>query len=605
MLHNQLRFQIRSATKKRKRFSRRDHLRRTRCPHEAVLHCLLLVPLPDTNHCRQYTQSSSSLSSSKIAGMEALPGVMENGLRESSLSSDPQPVYDPMNIATMSDSQFSKSLDALIDIPFDGDDTMTPSPLPPNEELSTLLDSSTEFEKPSEGSSEGEKVASIVNQSSSLETPEPTNIFQSTAAPSFVMPILPGGFEQSAYFAPTGNFVPVMTQPFAMANSMGVFSQPLVGGSASHSFPTATLSYFPYGTMTNTTHVAPMAVESSSRKREHMGMSTFPISEDESDLRKRKADRNAREQQRAQQVTDQIAHLRAILERSGVSLSKTDKFSTLVAVEDYITSLQTKAMELTREHENLLSTIQQTTEFVNSQYIASSVSTSAGTTGESGSEESRPPESSDQDEESENDSAFVQGINYKWIFDCCPFAVGIASIDGRFIDCNTEFQELTGYSRAELLPLGQGNVEPVLSPPTDAVATNKKKRNMSIFNVLHRECIERLFCAMSKILQKSVDDDDGDDANDESISGYTITHEVNLCKRTNRKVPAVAFLQLVIARFFLTFRFFLEFSRQHFEFHFCDRQKVYRATLIAFSFHPIQDHNDYGFSWSPVVPCHV
>jgi PAS domain-containing protein len=204
-----------------------------------------------------------------------------------------------------------------------------------------------------------------------------------------------------------------------------------------------------------------------------------------------------------------------------------------VAVEDYITSLQAKAMELTREHEKLLSTIQQTTEFVNRQYISGS-----------GSEESRAHESSDQDEESESDSPFLQGINYKWIFDCCPFAVGIASIDGRFIDCNTEFERVSGYSRAELLPLGQDNVASSGPPPDLAT---KKKHNMSIFNVLHRECIERLFCAMSKILQKSGDNDDDDGNVDESdaiVCGDTITHEVNLCKRTNRKVRLFYFYLL-------------------------------------------------------------
>jgi PAS domain-containing protein len=478
--------------------------------------------------------------------MEAMPVVENDSSIRASVASDQQQVVDQMNIATMSDSQFSQSLDALIDISYDGADGLSPSPPPVTTEDGPLaLGGKEEFESNNSNASEENVASSALNMSSSsFATPEPTNIFQSASAPSsFVLPIPQGGvYDQSAFFAAAGSFVPMnLTQPFAMPNALGMFAQPPMGGNNPHSFPAAALSYFPYGAMTSASQVAPLQVcsassslmESSNRKRGHTGVSsTFPISEDESELKKRKADRNAREQQRAQQVTDQIAHLREILELSGVSLSKTDKFSTLLAVEDYITSLQAKAMELTSEHEKLLSTIQQTTEYVNRHYIATS--TVPPSTSISGSEESRAQESSDQDEESENDSLFHQGINYKWIFDCCPFAVAVASIDGRFIDCNSEFQELTGYSRAELLPLGKDN-DVMALPLTDALVT-KKKRNMSIFNVLHRECIERLFCAMSKVLQRSKEDDGTADESDESICGDTITHEVNLCKRTNRKV---------------------------------------------------------------------
>jgi PAS domain-containing protein len=491
--------------------------------------------------------------------MEAISVVGNNSSMQASVASDQQQVVDEMNIATMSDSQFSQSLDAL----FDGEDGLSPSPPPAvAEEVSLSLGGTELFEDNKSNASEGNAAASSVNMSSSsIGTPAPTNIYQSAPAPSsFVMPISQGGvYDQNAFLAAAGNFVPMtLTQPFAMPNSMGMFAQPLMGGN--NSFPAAALSYFPYGAVT--TQAAPLQVsssasslvDSSSRKRGHTSASsTFPVSEDESELRKRKADRNAREQQRAQQVTDQIAHLREILERSGVSLGKTDKFSTLLAVEDYITSLQAKALELTGEHEKLLSTIQQTTEYVNSHYTATS--TIPPTTSSSGSEESRAQESSDQDEESENDFPFHQGINYKWIFDCCPFSVAVASIDGRFIDCNTEFQELTGYSRTELLPLEQEDVGSTL-PLTDTLLT-KKKRNMSIFNVLHRECIERLFCAMSKVLQRSMDDDGNLDDSDESICGDTITQEVSLCKRTNRKVSIILLLLILVnvVSFILTCRF--------------------------------------------------
>jgi PAS domain-containing protein len=293
---------------------------------------------------------------------------------------------------------------------------------------------------------------------------------------------------------------------------------------------------------------ATSAAAAAVRKRGHY--STFPISEDESDLRKRKSDRNAREQQRAQQVTDQIAHLRDLIVKSGVALEKVDKFSTLIAVEKYIRSLQTKSIELKTEHDNLLATLQQTSELVNSQYVSSAPPNPVSSGGE---ESCQAQDSSDQetDDHSEGDttSPLMKDVNYKWIFDCCPFATGVASIDGRFLDCNKEFEVMTGYTRAELLPLQHqssidGEEVGETSPDNATLpSTPKKSRNMSIFNVLHRECIERLFCAMSIVLQKcnNTDNDEGnsnktENDDDEEKCNDTITQEVTLCKRSNAKV---------------------------------------------------------------------
>jgi PAS domain-containing protein len=449
------------------------------------------------------------------------------------------------NIATMSDFQFSESLDALIDIPYSN--SLTPPPPPP----ALPSDLSMNGVESSGNVSQPQVLASGTSAvEPSLPRGEPSSIFQSTAASPFVMS-LPTGFNQNSFIAST-NFVPFVTQQYTLQNTLPVdaFGQPL--GSNQNTFQPG-MAYFPFPSIAVTSHTAPIVASSasidSSRKR-GLASSNFPISEDESDLRKRKADRNAREQQRAQQVTDQISHLRELLERSGINLSKGDKFSTLLAVEDYIRDLQTKSAELTSEHEKLLSTLQQTSELVNSHYIVTPLPSSSAAV--SGSEESKTQDSSDQDEESESDASVVKGINYKWVFDCCPFAIGIASIDGRFLDCNKEFEEITGYSRSELLPLEQGEYLDV-TPKVDGTSSDppiaKKKRNMSIFNVLHRECIERLFCAMSKTIQKCNDDDEEDvvDKSDDSNCSDTVTQEVKLCKRTNRKVCFVMLFTFLIS----------------------------------------------------------
>lgn len=309
--------------------------------------------------------------------------------------------------------------------------------------------------------------------------------------------------------------------------------------------------------------------DSSSRKRARG--SPFAISEDGSTqvnipgghhTTKRRADRNAREQQRAQQVTDQIALLRALLEQSGIALNKADKFSTLITVEQYIRQLQLRSVELATEHQQLLSTLQQTTELVHSQYnnnVAqpppNAVSSSSSGSG-SGSEESASRSSEPDDDEVSLRGALKE-LDYKWIFASCPFAVAVASIDGRFLDCNREFEELTGYSRTELLPMEHHNDKGATTSNSSCNSaqspaqpeTKHKKHNMSIFNVLHRECIERLFCPMSKILRfPNSDDDDDKDGNanesnnscnsteDDGEDKDTITQQVQLCKRTNHKV---------------------------------------------------------------------
>jgi PAS domain len=159
----------------------------------------------------------------------------------------------------------------------------------------------------------------------------------------------------------------------------------------------------------------------------------------------------------------------------------------------------------------------------------------------SGSDDASNP-SSGQDSEEEGLPA-VKGINYKWIFDSCPFPVAIASIDGRFMEINKEFEELTGYSRKELLPLERASMKSSKESSNEESAPNgDKKCNMSIFNILHRECIERLFCPMSKILQLYSNDDDDDDQGDDSTCEEnggdkdTIVQVVQLCKRSGQKV---------------------------------------------------------------------
>lgn len=500
---------------------------------------------------------------------------------------------DNLNIATMSDFQFSESLDALIDIPYT-ENTATQSPT--SSDVPTCFDvDETSILKPLASQQDQQQPVTVhdnsyssfsVNTSGnnliqqSMQQHQSSACFSNITAQQLMMPL---GFDPNTFLTATqnSNFVAMpstttsVMPPLTLQQSIEAFGQSIASQSLQHGYPVPTMPSFatvmcapPQHQVSTSFSTIPMvgsnmslggAISSSAtaatRKRGHT--STFPISEDESDFRKRKSDRNAREQQRAQQVTDQIAHLRDLIVRSGVALDKVDKFSTLIAVEQYIRNLQTKSLELKAEHDNLLATLQQTSELVNSQYVSS---TSPMPVSSGGEESFQAQDSSDQDtdDHSEGDTTtpLMKEVNYKWIFDCCPFATGVASIDGRFLDCNKEFEVMTGYTRSELLPLehrsnceGEESCETSKTQasksrtPEDTTlpSTPKKSRNMSIFNILHRECIERLFCAMSTVLQKC-NNPDSEEENcnkseneDEEKCGDTITQEVILCKRSNQK----------------------------------------------------------------------
>jgi PAS domain-containing protein len=239
------------------------------------------------------------------------------------------------------------------------------------------------------------------------------------------------------------------------------------------------------------------------------------VSEDEGDGKKRRMGRNQREQQRSHQITQQISHLRDVLAAANVNF-KPDKYSTLVSVVDYITQLQSRSMLLDAEHKRILDTIARTNEMVNSSYCKTNTNgdISLGSDLRSDAVPSGPVL---EDEV----GVYVQGLDYRAIFNHCGMALAVASIDGRFIDCNPGFERLTGYSREELLPSCSKKQEAVAdSVPSCAESSGsdcgssmtgddsprgedlEPKRNLSLFNLLSRETMEKVFMAMSCMLKQ-------------------------------------------------------------------------------------------------------
>jgi PAS domain-containing protein len=234
------------------------------------------------------------------------------------------------------------------------------------------------------------------------------------------------------------------------------------------------------------------------------GRDASAVSEDEGERHRRREDRNAREQQRSQKITEQIEHLRDVLVSANVQF-KPDKYSTLVTAAEYIQELQHRSAMLDVEHKKLVDTISRTNEMVNEQYIP------ASTTG------ANPPGTASLEGISsgglaESDALYLSSIDYKSIFEKCGVPLAVLSIDGRFLECNEMFERLTGFTRDELLPTQRAEADKActssheVTTSDDSALAPPAPRNMSLFNLLGREHMERVFLAMSEMLRQTPDE---------------------------------------------------------------------------------------------------
>lgn len=188
-------------------------------------------------------------------------------------------------------------------------------------------------------------------------------------------------------------------------------------------------------------------------------------------VQKKRQEKNIREQKRSQQISQQIKELRQVLTESKVPFQK-NKYSILMSVVDYIKNLQERATFLDSEHGKLIHTIQQTSEIVNNGMIHH------------------------QDEEenvnvgNDADLLYVQGLDYKAIFEQCVFPIGVAALDGRFLTFNQEFGTLAG--------LNQESTE-----------------SLTLFGLLQDVDTDEVFRALGSLLKDSDSEGSGTSANNQ------------------------------------------------------------------------------------------
>ena len=236
---------------------------------------------------------------------------------------------------------------------------------------------------------------------------------------------------------------------------------------------------------------APLLSNNMQRKRPYQKQdgTGLAVSEDESERKKRRNERNLREQERSHKITERISELKNVLSEAGVHF-KPDRYSTLVSVVSYIKTLQQRSALLDEEHRKLLDTIAGADKLVKANgggslipslsgaatATAAAIASKAGsnnpilplsakgiipataattnmTTVQTHEKTANDPPSvaSSLSNNDEDYLMFVKGIDYKSIFTNCGVAMAIASVDGRFVDCNEEFLKVTNYTRTELL----------------------------------------------------------------------------------------------------------------------------------------------------------
>ena len=165
-------------------------------------------------------------------------------------------------------------------------------------------------------------------------------------------------------------------------------------------------------------------------------------------LRKKKI-RNMRDQQRSQNVNNQIKELRDLLQENGKNFEKADKFSTLDTVMQFLKETQNRISSLETEYE---------------QYTKNT--------------------------DKKSNMLSHPEVNYSAIFRKNPIAQATLSLDGKFIDVNEEFESLTGFLQHELF--------------TSNHASDDNASDSSLFHILDTpEAVKRVCKAMSRLIEFS------------------------------------------------------------------------------------------------------
>lgn len=281
--------------------------------------------------------------------------------------------------------------------------------------------------------------------------------------------------------------------------------------------------------------ILPNTRESEGKRKRRLsqsdGAATAPVvSEDE----RKRVDRNLKEQQRSIQISHLLSTLRDILVEAKVhpDSDKLSRHTTLSSVVDYIKQLQHANAHFDTENQKLRQSLGKTNEVLSGMTVGQVGSTQ----GADVPAKVKPGNTHSLDVSKEED------VDYRCVFQQCGIALAAVKIDGRFIDCNSKFEALTGYDRDEL-------IAPIQSPNDDSEEDNKLTNTTSsesssrgssvdssltgvttltLFSLLDPLSMEELYGEMKEVIEEAMGKfDDGKEDSTPAKSSISGTHQQN------------------------------------------------------------------------------
>jgi PAS domain-containing protein len=212
-------------------------------------------------------------------------------------------------------------------------------------------------------------------------------------------------------------------------------------------------------------------------------------------------------------------------------------------VVDYIRHLQTRAALLQTEHAKLLAVISQTSALVNGTYTPQQrrsqrrAATAEPVTSDDDTVGLHQYPSRDDDAAAaplvvesasstwtssslQDPPVLVLGLDYQAIFGCSPVPFAVCCVDGRLLDANQQFCQVTGFGHQELLPNSSSSSNTRSMPPDDeeesaaetattapepvrsSLDETSTTLNASLFNVITPADMPAVFAALSALLQQ-------------------------------------------------------------------------------------------------------
>ncbi|GAB5033803.1 Hypothetical protein NocV09_01501180 [Nannochloropsis oceanica] len=229
---------------------------------------------------------------------------------------------------------------------------------------------------------------------------------------------------------------------------------------------------------------------------------------------KRKQDRNAREQKRSLKISQQIGHLKTVLEKEGRKVKKNSKMAILLSVEDYIKELEEEVAGMTMRWEGK----EEGREDEEAEYGGFGAGDGITTVAAGAAVARREREEEERNNwngvsgcarvvtgvrEGAEEREVASGVGYQLLFKQVSTPLAVASVDGKLIDANVRFEMASGYSKEELLRL-------------------------TFFNLVSPEDLQTTFAAIARMINQGGEEDE-----DERVG----RREEELLKLTKRAVP--------------------------------------------------------------------